>query len=129
MCGISGEARFGGGQADIRAVRRMTAALSTRGPDGTGHWDDGWVALGHRRLSIIDLSDAGTQPMVDPDVAVVFNGCIYNYRQLRAELQAAGYHFQSTSDTEVILAAYERWDERFVDRLVGMFAIAVATAA
>ena len=125
MCGISGEARFGGGQADIRAVRRMTAALSTRGPDGTGHWADGWVALGHRRLSIIDLSDAATQPMVDSDVAVVFNGCIYNYRQLRAELQATGYRFQSTSDTEVILAAYERWDERFVDRLVGMFAIAL----
>jgi asparagine synthase (glutamine-hydrolysing) len=125
MCGICGEARFGGRQADDHAVRRMTTALSTRGPDGAGDWDDGWVGLGHRRLSIIDLSEAATQPMVDSDAAVVFNGCIYNYRELRAELQAGGYRFRSSSDTEVILAAYQRWDEGFVDRLVGMFAIAL----
>jgi asparagine synthase (glutamine-hydrolysing) len=127
MCGISGEVRFDGSRADREAVGRMTTALRSRGPDGAGHWDDGWVALGHRRLSIIDLSDQGAQPMVDRDetMAVVFNGCIYNYRELRAELQGAGYPFRTDSDTEVILAAYARWGEQFVDHLVGMFAIAL----
>jgi len=88
MCGISGEVRFDGVPADTAAVSRMTAGLRSRGPDGSGGWDDGWVALGHRRLSIIDLSDQAAQPMVDDDHdgAVVFNGCIYNYRQLRSQL-------------------------------------------
>jgi asparagine synthase (glutamine-hydrolysing) len=103
---------FGGGSADSEAVSRMTAALRTRGPDGSGCWKDGWVSLGHRRLSIIDLSENGAQPMVAESlgVAVSFNGCIYNYRQLRGDLRAAGYEFRSTSDTEVILAAYHRCD-------------------
>jgi len=85
------------------------------------------VALGHRRLSIIDLSENGAQPMVAEDwgVAVSFNGCIYNYQELRGDLRAAGYEFRSTSDTEVILAAYHRWGERFADHLVGMFAVAI----
>src|SRR3982751_5288907 len=127
MCGISGEACFGGGSADPEAVARMTAALRTRGPDGSGCWSDGWVSLGHRRLSIIDLSANGAQPMVAEtlDVAVSFNGCIYNYRELRGDLRAAGYEFRSTSDTEVILAAYHRWGEHFAEHLVGMFAVAV----
>src|SRR3954463_7830646 len=99
MCGVSGEACFGG-TPDARAVERMTAALTSRGPDGSGLWTDGWVALGHRRLSIIDLSGDGRQPMVDDRAALIFNGCIYNYRELRAELAAAGQTFRSTSDTE-----------------------------
>jgi asparagine synthase (glutamine-hydrolysing) len=127
MCGISGEARFDGSRADIRAVAEMTAALQSRGPDGSGLWNDGWVALGHRRLSIIDLSANGAQPMADDalGVTVVFNGCIYNYRELREQLRAAGYTFRSTSDTEVVLAAYHRWREHFAEHLVGMFAVAI----
>jgi asparagine synthase (glutamine-hydrolysing) len=127
MCGITGELRFDGAAADVAAVGRMTAAMAARGPDGTGVWSDGPRALGHRRLAIIDLSRRGAQPMIDPDLglAVVFNGCIYNYPALRAELEGHGYRFFSTSDTEVILKAYHRWGERFVDHLVGMFALCI----
>ncbi|MGW3795924.1 N-acetylglutaminylglutamine amidotransferase, partial [Micromonospora arida] len=125
MCGISGEARFDGRSPDASAVTRMTEAMRSRGPDGEGLSADGWVTLGHRRLTIIDLSDAGGQPMIRDDLglALVFNGCIYNYPELREELRRAGYAFHSTSDTEVILVAYAHWGERFVDHLVGMFAI------
>src|SRR3712207_1242987 len=89
----------------------MTACQSHRGPDGEGSWMDGRIALGHRRLSIIDLSAAGSQPMVDEALGftVVFNGCIYNYKDLRRELEAAGHRFFSTSDTEVIGKAYAQW--------------------
>ncbi|MEV4386433.1 N-acetylglutaminylglutamine amidotransferase, partial [Micromonospora sp. NPDC049580] len=125
MCGISGEVRFDGRPPDAAAVTRMTEAMRSRGPDDEGLYADDWVLLGHRRLTIIDLSDAGGQPMVRDDLglALVFNGCIYNYPQLREELRNAGYSFGSTSDTEVILVAYAHWGERFVDHLVGMFAI------
>jgi asparagine synthase (glutamine-hydrolysing) len=127
VCGISGEACFGGGRPDVGAVVRMTEAQQSRGPDGSGHWDGGWVVLGHRRLSIIDLSDRGRQPMVSTvlGVAVSFNGCVYNYRELRTELEQYGYGFRSSSDTEVVLAAYHRWGEEFAEHLVGMFAVAV----
>ncbi|GGQ71497.1 N-acetylglutaminylglutamine amidotransferase [Couchioplanes azureus] len=126
MCGISGEVSFGG-RPDAGAVVRMTEALQSRGPDGSGHWDDGWVMLGHRRLSIIDLSDNGHQPMVSDElgVGISFNGCVYNYRELRTELEGYGYGFHSNSDTEVVLVAYHRWGERFAEHLVGMFAVAV----
>src|SRR4029453_13342060 len=105
----------------------MTGCLEHRGPDGSGVWARGPVALGHRRLSIIDLSVNGAQPMVDPNLGltVVFNGIIYNSKQLRAELQAAGRQFFSTSDTEVVLKAYAHWGTDFVDHFLGMFAIAV----
>jgi asparagine synthase (glutamine-hydrolysing) len=126
MCGLAGELRREG-PTDGAAVARMTAAMSRRGPDGTGLWATDGAALGHRRLRIIDLSPAGAQPMVDPQLglAVVFNGCIYNYRELREELAGAGYAFFSTSDTEVLLKAYHRWGERCVDHLKGMFAFCV----
>jgi asparagine synthase (glutamine-hydrolysing) len=90
-------------------------------------WSQGRVALGHRRLKIIDLSEAGAQPMVDSDLglAVCWNGCIYNYKQLRRELSEHGYRFFSHSDTEVLLKAYHHWGDRFVDRLYGMFAFAI----
>ncbi|MGK5444126.1 N-acetylglutaminylglutamine amidotransferase [Micromonospora sp. URMC 105] len=125
MCGISGEARFDGTRADADAVARMTAAMQSRGPDGEGAWSDGWVALGHRRLTVIDLSEASGQPMVREDLglALIFNGCIYNYPELREELRAAGHTFRSTGDTEVALVAYAHWGEDFVDHLVGMFAV------
>ncbi|WP_232664361.1 N-acetylglutaminylglutamine amidotransferase [Pseudonocardia sp. TRM90224] len=128
MCGIAGEIRFDDGQPDVDAVGRMTAALQPRGPDGAGLHSAGATALGHRRLKIIDLSERGAQPMVDPELGLtaVFNGCIYNYRELRAELEGFGYRFFSESDTEVILKSFHRWGSRCVDRFLGMFAFAVA---
>jgi asparagine synthase (glutamine-hydrolysing) len=100
-------------------------AMTSRGPDGRGTWHAGWVALGHQRLSIIDLSSGGTQPMLDDGgLAITFNGCIYNYKELRRELEPE-FTFHSTSDTEVILKAYRKWGDDFVHHLVGMFAIAL----
>ena len=127
MCGIAGEIRFDG-WADVEAVALMTDALAPRGPDGAGVHAAGRVALGHRRLKIIDLTERGAQPMVRPDLglAAVFNGCIYNFRELRTELEGAGYRFGSTSDTEVLLVAFHRWGAACVERFRGMFAFAVA---
>ncbi|PPG38746.1 N-acetylglutaminylglutamine amidotransferase [Pseudoclavibacter sp. RFBA6] len=122
MCGIAGEIRFDGATASRADVRAITANMASRGPDGEGMWSNGWAALGHRRLSIIDLSQAGAQPMVRDDLALVFNGCIYNHRQLRTQL-AAVHRFTSSSDTEIILAAYKQWGVEFAEHLVGMFAI------
>ena len=103
----------------------MSERLDRRGPDGSGYFAQGNVAFGHRRLKVIDLTDKAAQPMTDPELglAAVFNGCIYNYPELRRELQDKGYRFFSTGDTEVILKAYHAWGERFVERLIGMFAI------
>jgi asparagine synthase (glutamine-hydrolysing) len=105
----------------------MGRCLEHRGPDGDGLWSHGPVALAHRRLSIIDLSAAGSQPMVDValGLTLVFNGCIYNYRQLRAELEGHGLRFFSTSDTEVIGKAYAHWGLDCVDHFLGMFAFAI----
>ncbi len=127
MCGLSGEIRFDGRPADVDAVVRMSCVLEPRGPNGQGVWQYGRVAFAHRRLAIIDLSDAGGQPMVDSGLGltIVFNGCIYNYRQLRAELIGYGYRFFSTSDTEVVLKAYHRWGTDCVDHFLGMFAFAI----
>ncbi|TXK41381.1 asparagine synthase (glutamine-hydrolyzing) [Nonomuraea sp. C10] len=128
MCGLSGEIRFDDAEADLGAVGRMTEAMRDRGPDGSGLWSHGPTALGHRRLKIIDLSEKAAQPMVDAELglAAVFNGCLYNYRELRAELRRAGYRFQSGSDTEVLVKAFHRWGAGCVDRFTGMFAFAVA---
>ena len=105
----------------------MAEAMAPRGPDAAGVWSQGRVALGHRRLKIIDLSEAGAQPMVDSDLglSIAWNGCIYNYQDLRRELAGHGYGFFSHSDTEVLLKAYHHWGDRFVDRLKGMFAFAI----
>ena len=128
MCGIAGEIRFDRRRADLGAIDRACERMVSRGPDGNGIWTSGPLALGHRRLSIIDLSPAGNQPMVDADLglAAVFNGCIYNYRQLRDQLIAKGYRFFSHSDTEVIIKAYAEWGAAAVQRFAGMFAIAIA---
>jgi asparagine synthase (glutamine-hydrolysing) len=127
MCGLSGEMRFDGRPADAEAVARISAVMEPRGPDGHGLWNDGPIVLAHRRLAIIDLSESGHQPMVDSDLRLitVFNGCIYNYKQLRAELQGYGYRFFSHSDTEVIAKAYHRWGLQCVDHFFGMFAFAI----
>jgi len=128
MCGIAGEIRFDGGFADKAAVARITEALAPRGPDGSGLWAQGPVAFGHRRLKIIDLSEKAAQPMNDPELGltIAFNGCIYNYPQLRAELEEQGYRFFSHGDTEVILKAFHCWGEKCVERFHGMFAFAIA---
>jgi asparagine synthase (glutamine-hydrolysing) len=128
MCGFSGELRLDGRAPDVGAVGRMSATMNDRGPDGQGLWAAGPIALGHRRLSIIDLTACGNQPMHDPELGltIAFNGCIYNYQELRAQLQAErGYTFFSTSDTEVVLKAYHAWGDRFVERLQGMFAFVI----
>src|ERR1700756_1278188 len=128
MCGICGEIRFDGQSADVDAVGRMTGAMTSRGPDSDGIIAHGPVAFGHRRLSIIDLSARGPLPTGDSDLGLPLgvNGCIYNYKELRAELQAAGYRFVSTSDSEVLIKAFHRWGARCVERCKGMFAFAIA---
>ena len=127
MCGICGEIRFDTQSPDVEAIRRMMAKLERRGPDSGGEYVNGPVGLGHRRLSIIDLSARSNQPMVDEklNLAIVFNGTIYNYPQLREELITKGYEFFSSGDTEVIIKAYAEWGERCVQRLHGMFAFAI----
>ena len=127
MCGICGELRLDGVLPDKEAIGRMSASMARRGPDHAGTFTDGPLAFGHRRLAIIDLSASADQPMVDwaLQLALVFNGTIYNYRELRAELIAMGYVFFSSSDTEVILKAYDAWGELCVQRFYGMFAFAI----
>ncbi len=126
MCGLCGEISFAG-PADVEAVHAMTGRMVARGPDAGGIFAQDNVALGHRRLSILDLTASGQQPMIDPDLglAVVFNGCIYNFRQLREELIGLGYRFFSTGDSEVILKAYHAWGLACVERFFGMFAFAL----
>lgn len=127
MCGICGELRFDGAAPDLAAIARMSAQLARRGPDDAGTYQNGPLAFGHRRLSIIDLSAAAHQPMVDAalQLALVFNGTIYNYRELRTELLDAGYTFFSEGDSEVILKAYHAWGDQCVKRFIGMFAFAI----
>ncbi len=124
MCGIGGEVRFDGHKADPGDVEPMLTCLEPRGPDSDGAWSEGPAAFVHRRLKIIDLSEAGGQPMADEELGLVlvFNGFIYNYRDLRTELAGHGYRFSSTSDSEVVIKAYHRWGIRCVDRFRGMFA-------
>jgi asparagine synthase (glutamine-hydrolysing) len=122
MCGICAEFRFDGSNSDPKTLLRMVDALARRGPDDVGHYHMGPIALGHRRLAIIDLSPQGHQPMSDGPLVVVFNGTLYNYRELRASLARRGHQFFSSSDTEVILKAYREWGECCPEYLDGMFA-------
>jgi asparagine synthase (glutamine-hydrolysing) len=127
MCGIAGIVHLDGRAASPAVLKRMTDAIAHRGPDGEGHWIDGGVGFGHRRLSIIDLSPAGHQPMVSADQRYVlsYNGEVYNFRELRAELEAAGYRFRSQTDSEVVLNALAAWGVGALDRFNGMFAFAL----
>ena len=124
MCGICGELRLDGAPADPGALAPMLARLARRGPDAEGRWHEGPVALGHRRLAIIDLSARANQPMRDPDTGcvLVFNGTIYNWPELRRALEGRGHRFRTEGDTEVILKAWAEWGEGCVERLHGMFA-------
>lgn len=127
MCGICGEIQLNGAPPDMQAVQSMTAVLVPRGPDDVGMYMRGRMGFGHRRLSIIDLSVHAHQPMLDNDLGlgIVYNGEIYNYRELRKELIGMGYRFFSEGDTEVILKAYHAWGDAFVKRFYGMFAFAL----
>jgi asparagine synthase (glutamine-hydrolysing) len=126
MCGIAGIVNRGGAQVDAGLLRAMVQVLAHRGPDGEGTHIDGGIGLGHRRLAIIDLA-TGAQPMATADrkTWITYNGEVYNFRELRAELQSRGYRFTTTSDTEVILAAYETWGVDCVKHLRGMFAFGI----
>jgi asparagine synthase (glutamine-hydrolysing) len=127
VCGICGVVALGR-PADVETTKRMSKAIAHRGPDGDGIYaSDEGVALGFRRLAIIDLSDAGLQPFASEDGALqlVHNGEVYNYRELRRELEGHGHTFRSATDTEVILRAYEQWGERCVERFNGMWALVI----
>jgi len=128
MCGIAGCIALREPDLAESITRVMTDALARRGPDGEGMATWPGVALGHRRLAIIDLSEAGHQPMLSEDgkVGLVFNGCIYNFLELRPELEGLGYRFRSRCDTEILLAGYQHWGiDKLVARLRGMFAFAI----
>ncbi len=127
MCGLFGSLNFKGTASDDNLTRRMSLAVSRRGPDDSGEFYDRGVMLGHRRLAIIDLSANGHQPMSDVSgrYTIVFNGTIYNYPELRKELLDKGYQFNSHSDTEVIINAFACWGKACMERLAGMFAFAI----
>jgi len=127
MCGITGIINLDGKPVSKDLLRRMTDAIAHRGPDGEGFYIDGCVGLGHRRLAIIDLSEAASQPMLTDDqrYALSYNGEIYNFRELRSELESLHHRFRSTSDSEVVLHAYAEWGGACVERFNGMFAFAI----
>ena len=127
MCGICGQLRFDGDTPSSESLDNMMNKLARRGPDSNGKWLEGKIGFGHQRLSIIDLSRSGSQPMIDNllKLTLVFNGTIYNYKQLRSRLISKGYSFFSSSDTEVIIKAYHYWGEDCVNHLDGMFAFAI----
>jgi asparagine synthase (glutamine-hydrolysing) len=126
VCGLCGEISWDG-SASLNALESMAQSLQARGPDAEGYYLQQRFGFGHRRLSIIDLASASQQPMMDPQLGlgIVFNGCIYNYRDLKTELKAKGYRFFSEGDTEVILKAYHAWGVRCVEHFKGMFAFAL----
>lgn len=127
MCGICGIFNLNGEPVSPVNLRKMTDAITHRGPDGEGFYMDSFVGLGHRRLAIIDLSPAGHQPMLTQDgqFAIVYNGEVYNFQELRAELESLGYQFRSKTDTEVVLNACAEWGPECVNRFNGMFAFAI----
>ena len=125
MCGISGIISKVNAQISEHELHRMNDLISHRGPDGEGYYYGANFAFGHRRLSIIDLSNAGHQPMHYDNLVITYNGEIYNYLEIRAELNELGYQFNSDSDTEVILAAYKEWGEDCVLRFNGMWSFAI----
>ncbi|MEM7391315.1 MAG: asparagine synthase (glutamine-hydrolyzing), partial [Verrucomicrobiota bacterium] len=127
MCGIAGIFNLDGKPVAINTLKDMTDVIAHRGPDGEGFWTDSFVGFGHRRLAIIDLTPRGHQPMRNDEgnLTITYNGEVYNFRELRRELEGKGYTFKSDTDTEVVLKAYEEWGRGCLDRLNGMFAFAV----
>ena len=127
MCGICGQLRFDKEMVSSKSLVDMMRKLARRGPDSNGKWLEDKIGFGHQRLSVIDLSNLGSQPMLDDplNLTLVFNGTIYNYKTLRTDLIGKGYSFFSSSDTEVILKAYHYWGDDCVKHLDGMFAFAI----
>lgn len=127
MCGICGELRFDGAPVEPKRIDQMLLQLKNRGPDHAGVHYANPIGLGHRRLAVIDLSTRSNQPLIDQQfgLTLVFNGTIYNYRELRADLSLCGYNFTTTGDSEVILKAYHKWGKTCVQHLNGMFAFAI----
>ncbi len=127
MCGLAGIFELDGAPVATTLVSRMADALAHRGPDGRGAWTGGGAGLGHRRLAVIDLTPGGRQPMMTPDgrYVIAYNGELYNFAELRAELAAVGHRFYTATDTEVVLAAFAAWGPECLDRFNGMFAFAV----
>lgn len=127
MCGITGIFNINGEPVSVNILQKMTDSLSHRGPDGEGVWTEGFAGLGHRRLAIIDLSPLGSQPMQNDsgDLIITYNGELYNYMNLKVELEALGYKFHSKTDTEVILKSFEAWGSECVHKFNGMFAFAI----
>ena len=127
MCGITGLMNLNGEPVSPVILRKMTDAIAHRGPDGEGFYTNGCIGLGHRRLAVIDLSEAASQPMLTEDQRYVltYNGEIYNFRELRSELETLSYRFRSNSDSEVVLHAYAEWGSECVKRFNGMFALAI----
>ena len=127
MCGIAGILRLDGGRAEPELIRQMMNSIAHRGPDGDGKYCSGPVGIGHRRLAIIDPSPAGRQPMSNEDgtIWVSYNGEIYNFLDIRRELQERGHRFRSATDTEVVVHAYEEWGTGCLERFNGMFAFAL----
>jgi asparagine synthase (glutamine-hydrolysing) len=127
MCGLAGVLHTDGSEAEIRSMRAMGEAIAHRGPDGAGQYTDGPLGLAHRRLAVLDLTDAGRQPMQTPDgrYVLAFVGEIYNFRDLRPGLEALGHRFRSRTDTEVLLYALAQWGVDAIGRLNGMFAFAL----
>ena len=127
MCGIAGEFNFKG-LVEPENIKRMTNAIIHRGPDDEGHYFEEHIGLGHRRLAILDLTKTGHQPMWtgDDSLAIVFNGEVYNFREIRIDLEELGYRFKGESDTEVVINAIHFWGiEEALHRFIGMFAFAL----
>ena len=127
MCGIAGIINTDSKSVPSNLIKRMTDIIAHRGPDGEGHWQEGFIALGHRRLSIIDLSPDGQQPMISYDKRYVisYNGEVYNYKEIRDNLKQKGVVFLTGSDTEVILQSFIQNGEKCVEEFVGMWAFTI----
>src|SRR5256885_16072583 len=127
MCGIAGVFRFDGEPVATATLEAMGAAVAHRGPDGDGMWSDGPIGLVHRRLAIIDLSPAGHEPMSNEagDILLSYNGELYNFQQLRVQLEARGHHFHSLTEAEDVIHAYEELGDAFFCRLHRHFAYAI----
>lgn len=127
MCGIVGIFNVDGKPVSVKTLKKMTDAIKHRGPDGEGFWTESFVGFGHRRLAIIDLSPLGHQPMQNNDgsLVIAYNGEVYNFQNIRLELEAKGYAFHSRTDTEVVLKSYQEWGKACVSRFNGMFAFAI----
>ena len=127
MCGIAGIFNLNGEPVSPVVLRKMTDAIVHRGPDSEGFYIDSFIGLGHRRLAILDLSRNGHQPMQTNDCQQVisYNGEIYNFQEIRKELEKLGYIFKSQTDTEVVLYSFQEWGSKCLDKFNGMFAFAV----